>query len=269
MDEKPEDMNNGPSVTISSDTLFHFTEDFDTVISILKEGFRPHYSLEDLGLYLTSIVSKENIFGRAFPMVCFCDIPLSQIRDHMKKYGHYGIGLSKAWGISKKVSPVIYTHRKSVITDIILQIRKDNQGDMGGTKVGNNDKNRTFLHVLSFIKAYNGLLHKGGDKWENVCFYNEREWRFVPPPTDNLDDFMITQERYSDPSFMDGQNRALGERMRLCFNPPDIKYIIVRHHVQVIQMIEKLEQIGRHYNSDDKRWISSTVIAAEQIEEDF
>lgn len=38
-------------------------------------------------------------------MVCFCDV-----------YGHYGIGLTKEWGIRNGVSPVLYPYDQSPLT---------------------------------------------------------------------------------------------------------------------------------------------------------
>lgn len=58
---------------VSSNTLFHFTNSIDNIENILINDFVPHYSLE-------KIMVGRIIFEFAFPMVCFCDIPLSQIK---------------------------------------------------------------------------------------------------------------------------------------------------------------------------------------------
>lgn len=49
-----------------SDTLFHYTKQLDSLISILKEGLRVSYSGEQI---------TEDIFI-GIPMVSFCDIPV-------------------------------------------------------------------------------------------------------------------------------------------------------------------------------------------------
>lgn len=82
---------------LSSNTLFHFTDRIEGLISILSREFRPHYALEDLG----------DVFGQprdprdptiGVPMVCFWDIPLSQTGKHMQTYGNYAIGLTRNGG---------------------------------------------------------------------------------------------------------------------------------------------------------------------------
>ena len=79
MDSKP----------LSANTLFHFTDHIDKLVGILENEFYPNYSLEN----------QEHIgpviFEIAFPMVSFCDIPLSQTQAHTVYYGNYAIGLKK------------------------------------------------------------------------------------------------------------------------------------------------------------------------------
>lgn len=82
---------------LSANTLFHFTNNIDNIINILTNEFSPRYCME----------SFEFLGGCdleiAIPMVCFCDIPLSQIKNHIENYGGYAIGLSKEWGGQKEL----------------------------------------------------------------------------------------------------------------------------------------------------------------------
>ncbi len=65
-------------------TLFHFTKNEEAFYSILTE------------LYFKPFLARERIVGVkgrrnfAVPMVSFCDIKLSQIKDHSEKYGEFG-----------------------------------------------------------------------------------------------------------------------------------------------------------------------------------
>lgn len=113
------------SATTSSNTLFHFTMKKENVIGILKEGFKLHLCWEDLNFIIPDEPTEEEKeeFQLAIPMVCFCDIPPSQINNYMKTYGYYcGIGLSKDWGERNKFSPVLYAHKNSEITFALLRI---------------------------------------------------------------------------------------------------------------------------------------------------
>ncbi|MFU0923178.1 abortive infection system antitoxin AbiGi family protein [Kluyvera sichuanensis] len=79
-----------------SETLFHFTKSSDTLEIILKNGFWPRYCLEDIRwLEFTDV---EYV---SYPMVCFCDIPLSRISEHVSFYGSFGLGVSKDWAKKK------------------------------------------------------------------------------------------------------------------------------------------------------------------------
>ena len=67
-------------MSLSSTSLFHFTKSYDIVVKILESGLWPRFCIErDWG-------DKD----LAIPMVCACDIPLSEIGLHQKKYGKYG-----------------------------------------------------------------------------------------------------------------------------------------------------------------------------------
>ena len=87
-------------MTISANTLFHFTKKLDTLRNILMSKFYPRLCLESC--FLDSTNKKW-----AIPMVCFCDIPLSNIDQHTQKYGNYAIGIKKSWACRKRM---ISTH---------------------------------------------------------------------------------------------------------------------------------------------------------------
>jgi hypothetical protein len=86
-----------------SQSLFHFTNQAESLFDILKAGFWPKYCLEDIGWQ-----NFEKFDYIAFPMVCFCDIPLSRIAEHTGYYGSYGIGLKKEWAEKNALNPVLY-----------------------------------------------------------------------------------------------------------------------------------------------------------------
>ena len=85
----------------SADTLFHFIEKIEYLIPILeRDALIPRYCVETIE-YLK--IPYKNI---AYPMLCFCDINLHKIHEHVEFYGGYGIAFSKQWGIAKGIQPV-------------------------------------------------------------------------------------------------------------------------------------------------------------------
>lgn len=99
-------------ISISSDNLYHFTNDIDIIKSILQNGFYPRTSIENISFLLPE-------YDRAFlgtPMVCFCDIPIDLIEKHTNRYGKYGIGLSKKWGTENGITPVAYILAKKELS---------------------------------------------------------------------------------------------------------------------------------------------------------
>lgn len=177
---------------ISDENLFHFTKSFENLVSILKNGLIPNYCLEN---WLTLDNYLEHI---GIPMVCFSDIPRKFIEPHKNKYGPYGISISKDRGIKNGITPVAYIHKnslnyKALITlsqlynqnvDAIRSkdfIRRENDLMHGLVKIYKHDGIE-----FTLINAYYNLLflskpYSGDDFIEkNVCFYNEREWRYFP-----------------------------------------------------------------------------------------
>ncbi len=75
-------------MALSSNSLIHLTQKKEALIGILENNFKIKYCYEIIN-------TSSGKINAAFPMVSFCDIPLSQIKEHINKYGSYGIGLKK------------------------------------------------------------------------------------------------------------------------------------------------------------------------------
>lgn len=264
----------------SSNTLFHFTDKIDNVINILENEFRPHFCLEDLSFMLLDISPLEKL-EIAIPMVCFCDIPLSQSRVHMENYGKYGIGLSKKWGMQNNISPILYAHDNSAIPFSINEVQdkvlsfgfKTVFNKQDKTIFNNQEYNDFIVKVIgdlywisSFVKPYEGILSKNGKK---VRFYDEREWRFVPKLPGEFLPFRLNKTDYDDPNQKNSANEKLRDISVLKFEPSDIKYIIVQKEDEIIEIIKEIERIKRRYDDDQKKLLCSRVISSEQILEDF
>src|SRR5437660_12748311 len=98
-------MNSPHLPPLSANSLFHFTGSLENLLNILREEFRPRFCLENFNLLQSAALDEEELEW-ALPMVCFCDLPLSQTGFHLSVYGDYGIGLTKEWGKRNGIAPV-------------------------------------------------------------------------------------------------------------------------------------------------------------------
>lgn len=158
-------------MSISSNSVIHFTSQFDYLKGILKEGFEVKFCVEETYV-------KSGKFGAAIPMVSFCDNPLSEIKNHIFKYGSYGIGLKKEWAAKNGLNPVLYIERSSLLgdnlRDAVIEYTKQSTGQ------NQNETQKKLLDVGRYIKNYQRDLIRNGETYKNYRFYDEREWRFVP-----------------------------------------------------------------------------------------
>ncbi|MCX6898506.1 MAG: abortive infection system antitoxin AbiGi family protein [Verrucomicrobia bacterium] len=91
----------------SSNCLFHYTRELRILYKILQQGFRHSLSDEE------SLPNYIRPWQRNF-ISCFCDLLPKDADDHRKLYGNLALGLTKSWGIDRKITPVRYIHKKSV-----------------------------------------------------------------------------------------------------------------------------------------------------------
>jgi len=101
-------------MNLSANVLFHYTNSFENIIGILKNGFEHRPVEEDLSItgFKNSPFSIPGVVRYKFTwkVVCFCDIPFRNIHHHINQYGSYCLGLNKEWGITSGVTPVRYIH---------------------------------------------------------------------------------------------------------------------------------------------------------------
>ena len=109
---------------LSPDSLFHFTPCLNNLLGILDKTFYPRYCYENFELTrrMTQLIEWVHLIDAALPMVCFCDIPLSQLVNHIRIYGRYGLGMSKEWGIRERLNPVIYFNKNSHLAKLLSVI---------------------------------------------------------------------------------------------------------------------------------------------------
>lgn len=200
---------------LSSNIIWHQT-DFNGLRAILKsKRFLYSYSLE-------SIMWKSRRIDIAFPMISFCDIPLSDISEYLGKYGKYTIGLKRSWGKTVGVCPVWYRDKDA----ISLKTQMDSFSGIKNKEPNTLSKEEIILwQVVANTKNYEGELLKR--KFSSYRFFDEREVRLVPT-YDDLSSLkvkpFINKKEYDNYKSVYGSSRILN--MGVDFEYSDIAYII-------------------------------------------
>src|SRR6185436_5692429 len=150
-------------MAVSANTLFHFTKKESLKAILNSKGFFAQYSEE----HFENFLPEKSIYRVTLvPLISFCDLTIMQLaRDsvHTEDFGNYGIGLTKTWGIKKKVSPVIYVHENSQpstqlynLIKLFRKYDKEHEADETISKA-----RRELIDFFKFIKPYQGRWQKG------------------------------------------------------------------------------------------------------------
>ena len=147
-------------------------------------------------------ISSNNVY--VSDMVCFCDIPLSDLKIHMNKYSSFGLSFSKIYLLTKGASPVWYISKNSIVDyifpiqnaeyhdsnfKIFTELKKEyeykrgedmhtyNSKLLNEPKVGLNKALNYYLDnsVFPFFKFFDAEK----DDTDNENYYMEREWRLM------------------------------------------------------------------------------------------
>ena len=252
-------------------TLFHYTRSRSTLLSILKNGLKFSYCEEDFqgGMFV------------AYPMICFCDIPIINSEEHSSKYGKYAIGLSKDSLIEqypKNMGPVNYVLSQNFINCAFilreLAIRHDDElaeiintagekqkieVNLLGKKwvgVGQNvtEGKKTmekFIDSLKFhlssskaislMKPYSSVVN--GKK---VINYDECEWRIVLPEHVRFEgvdniDWFWNRDEYY--KWCESRKNRLVDIAPLTFNSSEINHLIVPKDMDVPPLVSAINKM--------------------------
>jgi len=201
-------------------------------------------------------------------MVCFCNIPLSQISRHIDKYGHYGIGMSYDWVKKRGLNPVLYLRPGSILSTHVQKIFLHllQQGHDRRT----DEATAALMDILRYIKAYRGNFYRNGKLIKkNVKYYDERELRYVPNPAQVAGLYYLSEEKYNDPIERNQANSKL-EKLKLRFEPSDINYIIIDNEGEISEMVNVLNNIKRpKYMPKTVEILTTKIITCRQILKDF
>ena len=276
--------------TIKSNSLFHFTPKEEYLLDILENGFWPRYCSEDSdwlipkdfknelekqeedNLFISFIKNliKNNISSIAYPMSCFCDIPLSKITAHTDFYGGFGLGMTKEWGIRKGLNPIFYLSDNSIIPNLIQSfLLKTVPIDFWKSIQSEKTNQNTIIQLMKFLKPLSGKMKVNG-KEVTKNFDEECEWRYAPASDENnlFPNFL--------PNFLANNNEELQDSnivtkkvASLNFEPSDIKYIFVPEDSNIPTIINKINTIFTNYPEHERLLLLSKVISLDTIRKDF
>jgi hypothetical protein len=235
---------------ISSRNFFHFTNCIEYLRDILENGFWPRYCKE---------YGWGNMYEFAIPMVCFCDIPLSQISEHAKFYGCWGIGVKPSWGkLHKDFTPVQYIASQStefnLVNRLITTLKNGTIDDIG-------------IKKLILAKKVSGIAIAKSGISSVRKFYDEREWRYVPSSLE-YEKLIIPVKKKTE--FDTNEYSKFTEQLKLPIEPEYISYLIIPSEHYRTKMISELKSIyGSIKKKDILHILISRIVSLEQIQDDF
>jgi len=248
-------------MAISSNSVIHYTNKIESLKGIIQnKGFKVKYCSENVLLndFTTPI---------ATPMVCFCDIPLSEVKNHIDSYGSYGIGLFKTWAKKSGLNPVLYIENRS---ETAIQMKNAFEKLIKDFKDEKDDKDfsRMFVRIMQFCKNYEGPLKIGKIDTEHYRFYDEREWRYIPSiETLNGAPLVIPNNEYIKDK--DDNNQKL-EHIKLEFTVDEISYIIVDSEDEIPEILTVLNQTFEDdCTAKQLKVLGTKIVTKNQIYNDF
>ncbi len=240
----------------SSNYLFHFTNEMNHLVSIMNNYFMPFYCMESLD-YLT--FTEFKIEGMAYPLVCFCDIPLNRHYRHKSKFGEYVIGMKKKWGEDNHLTPIIYSHPKSMTILTLSTLFKMTR--FFQEKL-NEEEFQMFNNAVSYLimhyKSYEGrqfLKKQNLFAKEFTRFYDEREWRYLPIEVNGLK-LNLEISEYLNTQKLHEENKLIQKNNKLKFELSDIEFLFLKEDAEIEQFLSKLSP---KYSFDEKEEIRKKI----------
>lgn len=201
----------------------------------------------------------------AFPMVSFCDIPITRIKEHTSYYGDYGLGMSKDWGRSSGLNPLLYINGKSAFADelvraidVVVQTEKKNESV----------RFRQALHLLKYTKPMTGTTHKSGTA-ELKDFYQESEWRFIPSVVIDTDSSYLVEDDFKREDERCRVDEAALKEGPLTFALTDIRYLFVKTVSEIPFLIDFVNSNLGHYPANQLKILTSRIISLEDVWQDL
>ncbi|MCQ4859145.1 abortive infection system antitoxin AbiGi family protein [Enterococcus faecalis] len=271
----------------SANTLFKFVDKID----YLKENIRdmkmyPRYVEENV-TYLNLKLGTRNINNVSFPMICFCDIHIHKLKDHVEHdpntnsrgYGKYGIGLDKAWCEKQGFQPITYLNTKSRACKELGSMMNKGLQNIYEEKDMEEEFFDYVLRNLMLSKPLSGSMYMGkaededeNDGMINKNFHDEREWRFLPDVPNDEESFFndATSSELMTPKIRNRLSEGLrgepGTHINLEIDA--IKYIFVDTEKDRNELINVIrERFSKDLTS--AMILASKILIYEQIKGDW
>lgn len=251
----------------SANVLFKFMKHIDYLKEILSyKAILPRYYEENI-----DYLNISDIIKIAFPMSCFCDIHFNKLNHHVHKYGVYGIGLNKHWGIEQGIQPIHYINLDSQLC---------NDFSFAFNNALENTKENSFhfkilksyaLHHLMYMKPIDGEMRIDKDEVEDRNFHDEKEWRFIPN-FNNVDTQLpqIVFPPYLNHSRLSSYSEGIktNPKLWLHFEFENIKYIIVRSEEDRTELINFIMS-DLNIPKETQYVLFSKILVFEELGEDI
>lgn len=190
----------------------------------------PRYVLEDFDIFNGKYLIE---------MKCFCDIPLSQITNHISTYGNYGIGLSKEFAYRNYINPVHYFHEYSDHMFRLMSVDLRNPSEWNS--------------IIPYFKTMYCENKKD-------YYYNEREWRYVGETID------VSKKNAEEIENLKNVNNCkITKRLQIEYT--DIKYIFIDNEDELESIINHILSLQIDYNLQLN--LISKILNSKQLKEDF
>lgn len=244
-------------MSISSNSLFHYTSNFKILKSIIRDGFYLSYCQER---------------NAAYPMVSFCDLPLSKAKYYFDNYGKYCIGMSQSWAKKNGLNPVLYIDEDSYIiksyTKGVENILNQHFKFKSDISISMRDSIIALFNLDRFYKPYQGeLIRKNGKRVSNYKFYDEREWRYIPDINIKGFTHRIKTKQFKDYKSKNSKPHIKSHSLNIKAN--DINYIIVNNENEIPILIDYLLQTKNLGNKKELAILTTRIITSKKIIEDF
>jgi len=242
-------------------TLFHFTKSLDVLLRILEEGFWPQYSLEDL----TWLNNPKAVPRIAWPMVSFCDIPISRLREHIGTYGNYGIGVCRQQWTAAGLNPILYVSPDSLLRDFLSELLLESQ------HTSDRRKRTAGMVLLAHCKPLKGTSEIDGTT-RTTDYYSECEWRFIPwvevVGGEKNYSFFLKEDQFRDKGILATANDERRRDQMLRVWPDAVRYLLVRTREEVPKVMNFIDSKIVHPKLV-KDMLKTRIIVWEEISGDL